>query len=484
MTDGTPPIEGPAFDPHADESVAEIRRLVAANPELKANLCEFPIDEQVIKEGAPNHALYILLDGMLALFKQMPGDGNVEVSRHGRGELIGVHSFATDNRSFCTAQAVEPTRALKLGPALMESLPTAYPALHRLVQRLIVANLAGRYRSAVRLQVQLSEANRELTETRNRLIHQEKLATLGQLAAGVAHEVNNPVAAIQRHTETLRETLPALLELAAPGKASAFWDAGLASPGALAGQRDAMESLSTAYPEQSRALIRRVAAVPPNLQESILGRPGSVETTADGAALLAIFESAFLLRHLGASAQQISHLVTKLKEYARPASAARETVDVRESIESTFVVLNPLINRLELHAELAVGLTVSARATSLTQIWTNLIKNACEAMDDQGVLRVRAFRSGNHAVVEISDNGPGIPEDLRKKIFDVNFTTKTGGENFGLGLGLSITRSLVKENDGILELTDTPGGGCTFRVKFPIPQGPFSPSVGVGCAGA
>jgi signal transduction histidine kinase len=137
-----------------------------------------------------------------------------------------------------------------------------------------------------------------------------------------------------------------------------------------------------------------------------------------------------------------------------------------------------------LHAELAVGLTVSARATSLTQIWTNLIKNACEAMDDHGVLRVRAFRSGDHAVVEISDNGPGIPEDLRKKIFDVNFTTKTGGENFGLGLGLSITGSLVKENDGILELTDTPGGGCTFRVKFPIPLGPFSSSVGVGCAGA
>jgi|GEM_PF-2215119 len=304
MTYGNPPIEWPAFDPHAEESVAGIRRLVATNPELKANLCDFPIDEQVVKEGAPNHAEYVLLDGMLALFKQMPGSGNVEVSRHGRGELVGGHSFATDNRSFCPAQTVEPASALKLGPALM-----------------------------------------------------------------------------------------------------------------------------------------------------------------------AIFESAFLLRHLGASAQQISRLVTKLKENARPASAAREIVDIRESIESTFAVLNPLINRHELHAELDLGLTVSALATSMTQIWTNLIKNACEAMDDQGVLWVRASRSGDHAVVEISNNGPGIPQDLQKKIFDVNFTTKPGGENFGFGLGLSITRSLVKENDRLLELMDTPGGGCTFRVKFPISWG-------------
>jgi signal transduction histidine kinase len=454
-----------------ESTVEAIQHLVDANPELAVHLRDFAVGARPIEEGAPNHRLFVILDGALALFKSLPGGGNIEVSRHGRGDMVGVHSFATDNRSFCTAEAVEPTRALRLGPSLLESLPTTYPDLHRLVQRLIVANLAGRYRSAVQLQVQLSEANRELTETRNRLIHQEKLAVLGQLAAGVAHEVNNPVAAIQRHSETLKELLPALLESAAPGLAAEFWSAGLASPGSLATQRDAMETLAAAYPAMSRAIIRRVAALPPQLYSKVIGKPTSANPPPQGAALIAIFECAFLLRHMGSGAQQISHLVKKLKEYARPASIDPEVVDVSESIEGSFVVLNPLINRHQLSALLPHGLKVSGRATSLTQIWTNLIKNACEAMESGGTLSVQAFEKNGCAVVEISDDGPGIPEELKHRIFDVNFTTKTGGENFGLGLGLSITRSLINENEGALELKETPGGGCTFRVSFPLVQG-------------
>lgn len=470
MKPDTPPEPSPVFDSGAEATVEAIQQLVITNPELAVNLRDFPVGASVIEEGAPNHRLFVLLDGALALFKSMPGGGSIEVSRHGRGELVGVHSFATDNRSFCTARAVEPTKALRLGPSLLESLPTTYPDLHRLVQRLIVANLAGRYRSAVLLQVQLSEANRELTETRNRLIHQEKLATLGQLSAGVAHEVNNPIAAIQRHTDMLKELLPTLLESAAPGRAIIFWKAGLESPGSLATQRESMEDLAAAYPAQSRADLRRAAVLPPHLQAEVLGEPGARVAPIQGGALMAIFECAFLLRHLGSGARQISHLVKKLKEYARPASMDREWVDLRESIEGTFVMLNPLINRHELTAQLAPGLKVSARATSLTQIWTNLIKNACEAMEYGGTLAVRAWGSDTCAMVEISDTGPGIPEELKQRIFEVNFTTKTGGENFGLGLGLSITRSLVKENDGSLELKETPGGGCTFLVRFPLAE--------------
>jgi len=459
-------------DALSESAVEAIQHLVAANPELMSHLRDFAVGARPIEEGAPNHRLFVILEGALALFKNLPGGGVIEVSRHGRGDLVGVHSFATDNRSFCTAEAVEPTRALRLGPSLLESLPTNYPELHRLVQRLIVANLAMRYRSAVQLQVQLSEANRELTETRNRLIHQEKLAVLGQLAAGVAHEVNNPVAAILRHSDTLKELLPPLLESAAPGLAAEFWRAGLDSPGSLATQREAMEALTAAYPALPRAALRQVAAIPPDLRTKVLGKPGATSVTANGTALIAIFECAFLLRHMGTGAHQISHLVKKLKEYARPASIDPEVVDIRESIEGTFVVLNPLINRHQLSAMLTPGLNVSARATSLTQIWTNLIKNACEAMESGGTLSVRAFANNGRALVEIQDTGPGIPEELKHRIFEVNFTTKTGGENFGLGLGLSITRSLINENDGVLELTETPGGGCTFRVSFPLAKEP------------
>lgn len=468
MTDNNLPQETSTFGSRAEATISEIQHLVDQNPELAANVVDFSLGEKVIQEGAPNHALFVLIKGTLSLSKRLPGNENLEVSRHSRGELVGVHSFAIDNRSFCTVQAIEPTRVLRLGPSLLESLPSTYPELHRLIQRLIVANLAGRYRSAVRLQIQLSEANRELTETRNQLIHQEKLATLGQLAAGVAHEVNNPVAAIQRHTDTLCQILPSLLEYAAPDQAAVFWNAGFVSPGAIANQRERMETLVGAYPSQSRSLLRRVAALPQELHADVLGASGSSISPPAGIALLSIFECAFLLRHLSSSANQISHLVTKLKDYARPASMDRELVDIRESIESTFVVLNPLINRHELHADLASGIMVSARASSLAQIWTNLIKNACEAMTDGGKLGVIAYVSTAHAVIEICDNGPGIPEEIRNRIFDVNFTTKTGGENFGLGLGLSITRSLVKENDGKLEFSEMPRGGCLFRVTFPL----------------
>lgn len=455
------------FEQSAARTVEEIERILKASPELGEHLRHFEPGACIMREGEANHALFVLLEGSLTLFKRLPEGGRLEVSKHRRGELVGVHSFATDNRSLCTAQAQKPVRAICLGPSLLDSLPTAFPELHRLVQRLIVANLAGRYRSAVNLQIELSEANRELTETRNRLIHQEKLATLGQLAAGIAHEVNNPVSAMQRHADTLLQLLPELLERAAPKKSAAYWEAGLASAGTISGQRDAMELLAQNYSAHPRALLRRVAALPEALHAGVLGKPGSSRAASKGLVLLAIFECAFLLRHLDASASQVAHIVAKLKEYARPVTLDLEEVDISESIENTFVVLNPLISRHDLHADLPTGLMVEARGASLAQIWTNLIKNACEAMDYGGELHVRAFADGQNVIIEIADKGPGIPDFLRKRVFEVNFTTKTGDENFGLGLGLSITRSLVKEHNGTLQIFDTPGGGCTFRVSLP-----------------
>lgn len=453
-----------AGDRQTLRALSEIENLLVSSPELAAQLRTFDPDRVVLEEGVPNHALFIILEGSLVLLKTLSDGSRVEVSRHRRGELIGVNSFATDTPSFCTAVTAEPTRVLKFGPTLLESLPTSFPKMHRIVQKLIVANLASRYRTAVSLQLDLAASNRALTETRNRLVHQEKLATLGQLAAGVAHEVNNPIAAIQRHRDTLSTLLSDLLAGPLPDGVPDFWAAGIQARGSLSEQRQVMEHLAGSFPNQPRALLRRVSALPEVLRERVLYR-----SKIDGEKLLATFECAFLLNHLGSCADQIADLVAKLKDYARPASLAPEPVDIRESIENSFVVLNPMLRKCELISELPAGLIVHARPTSLTQIWTNLIKNACEAMGDGGILRVTAAAEGDWIAVEIADNGPGIPDEIRSRIFDVNFTTKTGGEHFGLGLGLSITKSLIEENNGRLALRETPGGGSTFEIRLPRP---------------
>jgi signal transduction histidine kinase len=144
-----------------------------------------------------------------------------------------------------------------------------------------------------------------------------------------------------------------------------------------------------------------------------------------------------------------------------------QSVDVREGLDNTLIILhNKLKKGVIVHREYDEDLqAIQAYASELNQVWTNIIDNAIDAMHGEGVLIVRARSEGDWVVVEIEDNGPGIPEEIQSKIFDPFFTTKSPGE--GTGLGLNISRNLiVQKHHGLISVKSRPGRTC-FSVRLP-----------------
>jgi signal transduction histidine kinase len=183
------------------------------------------------------------------------------------------------------------------------------------------------------------------------------------------------------------------------------------------------------------------------------------------------FECAQWLHAQGLAAAQVAHLVASLKSYVRPDSAGPSRVNLAESITGVLTMLGHELKPHQLETELDPSLHVHAPPGDLWQIWTNLIQNACDALPPSGRLEITTRAKDHHQVeVAVIDHGPGVPAALRERIFDLNFTTKTGDEHFGLGLGLGITQSLVTQHGGRIWLSDTPGGGATFTVSLPLSQ--------------
>lgn len=448
---------------------ARLRHLAETDPNLVEHLISYEPGETLLTEGTPNDNLYVLLQGEVTLFKANDdGSAPLAFSTLEPGDLLGVNSVVTRHLSFSTGRANCKLRCLRLDGPTLDSLPDVHPEFHQLLQQLITVNLAARYRSSVQLQLRLARANQELTETRNQLVLQEKMAVLGQLSAGLAHELNNPAAALLRQRDHLETTLSAWLVSNDDSCDRPFWEAGKrAVPIGSQEARDQAEQLESAHPQLPRALLRRLAAMPADLWPQILPAANASALLLNGDRRLAIFETALLLHSQYVAATQICHLVSGLKDYARPTGGETGQVNLKESINQVLVILAHLLKHIPLETEIDPELEVYGRSGDLHQIWTNLIRNA-HAAKPGSPLKITAQRASEHqAVVRIIDHGPGVPASLRETVFDLNFTSKTGNENFGLGLGLPISQGIIANHGGRMEISDTPGGGATFSVYLP-----------------
>lgn len=456
--------------------IENIASLAARSTWIASRVRSLETGEVLLREGQPNDSLFVVLEGGIELLKSGENERSYRVSAHGKGELLGVNSSATGKASFCTARALAPSTCLALSAEDLRALPNSHPSLNELIESLIVANLAGRYRSAVRLQIELQRTNERLQETRDRLVQQEKMAVLGQLVAGVAHELNNPSAALLRQAEFLESTLPAIFQSSFQAFDSLpwheFWKAGQhTAPAAAQTTSRRMEEILARQPNMPRSLARRWSAIPPQLFQVA----EKIRSPENRELLLQIFESAFFLHVQKIAARQIGHIVASLKNYARPGSSEPESVLLRESLENALALCGNLLRQHPLELDLSSNARVLARPGDLQQIWTNLIKNACEAMPDGLPLGIRISEHDtpeqSQVAVEIIDHGPGIPPELRDTVFELNFTTKTGAAQFGLGLGLGISSSLASQMGGTIEIRDTPGGGATLVVILPVHRG-------------
>src|SRR5208337_2025107 len=185
--------------------------------------------------------------------------------------------------------------------------------------------------------------------------------------------------------------------------------------------------------------------------------------------IAASVEIANLLNEIESSTARISELVAAIKEYTYMDQAPVQNVDIVKSLETTLTILNhKLKHGVEVKRDYQrVPLLVNSFGSELNQVWTNIIDNAIDAMNGKGELRIRTYREDGFVVVEIGDNGPGIPADIQKRIFEPFFTTKGVGE--GTGLGLDTAQRIVKKHRGNIQVKSKPGDTC-FQIWLPLAE--------------
>ena len=421
---------------------------------------------ELFTEGESADSMFVMLKGAFQLFTKVGGQALLfDTFRAGR--ITGALPYSRINSFPGYGLFVEPSRVFKLGK-------THFPEmLHRspeLGQRL-VAIMSDRVRDSTRAQQQ-----------------REKMMALGKLAAGLAHELNNPAAAVRRAASSLRErleTLPSLVEeLLRQGIDE---EVIRSSRAVLARVRErpsaSLSTLERGAREDELSDWLEAHGVPQGwdaaeaLVETGFGIADLDALDAVGkdkvpsllAWLVATIEGDRLTQEIAAAAARISELVGSVKTYSHLDHAPdKQPTDVRQGIDSTLIMLGHELKAKSIRVvrEDTKDLPlITAHPGELNQVWTNLIDNAIVALPAEGELRVETAREAAHVVVRVIDNGPGIPPEIQPRIFEPFFTTKGVGE--GTGLGLDIAQRIVRQHAGQIDVESRPGR-TAFTVRFPL----------------
>ena len=419
-----------------------------------------------IRQGDAAENMFVVLEGDYQARGEI--NGETFVFPVNAGDVTGVLPFSRMKKTPITGRAVTNGRILRFPSAQFPQLVQKMPEL------------------ATRLVGLMSDRIRETTRFEQQ---RDRLASLGKLSAGLAHELNNPASAAKRATSQLRLILKKIKDashelgkrdLTAPQKAeiekleTSFTQGDVVPPDALTinDLEDQIDSLLRSHGQNdlwqlAAGLARR--NIQPEVLESLFANLDADTARAALVRISASVEVASLLQEIESSTSRISDLVGAIKEYTYMDQAPIQNVDIVKSLETTLTILNHKLKKgvaVQRDYE-RVPLLVNSFGSELNQVWTNIIDNAIDAMHGQGELRIRTYRDDGCVVVEIGDNGPGIPPEVEPHIFEPFFTTKGVGQ--GTGLGLDTVQRIVKKHQGNIQVTSKPGD-TRFQVWLPVAE--------------
>jgi signal transduction histidine kinase len=422
--------------------------------------------EYLFKEQDYVNSFYVVLEGEIRI-SRVAGDGTEDVvTTHPPGGFTGQLAVMAGKRSRHRARAVEPSRVLEITADAFRDVTAAN------------SDVAD---------VFISTLTRRMRETQTWMRQTEKLAALGKLSAGLAHELNNPASAARRAALDLREAALRAQETALRNDArfSPEEKERLATlrRGAVAEtivvkdplvQGDKEDELADRLEQRG---VEDAWELAPTLVAAGLDA-GKLENLADGMNdealagavgwLGATLSLVGLADEVEKSTGRISELVGAMKQYSYMDKASLREVDVHDGLENTLTILGHKLKKgVDVERDYDRNLPhIYAHGGELNQVWTNIVDNAADAMKGEGWLLIRTSQEDSCVVVEITDSGPGVPKEIQNRIFEPFFTTKGVGE--GTGLGLDIARRIVVGRHGGDIRVDSKPGETRFRVRLPL----------------
>lgn len=428
------------------------------------------------KEGTENRFLWFISSGEVALYKEDEQGQQREVVRHPKGNIVGGMSFVTGEPSFSTAITLTKTDVIKLDRAVFAKVMHSDTRLLPLFTNLLLRHFNRRLQRSITTKITLQQTLESLESAHQQLIEREKMAMLGQLVAGVAHELNNPVAAILRAAETLAGNIESIVDACrdkpddARG-AQLLHHALRANPMSTAQARNKANALQSHF--HHRVLAKKLVTLGLDQDGTLIeqARQDPEQVLRYITQLEQYHLAGTNLRALTVCSQRIADMVKSLKGYARSDDETFHQVDIHEGLEDTLMMFESRLKMHHVEKEYASIPAVRCLPIALQQVWTNLIANAIDALPERGTLHIQTKlaekNAQTYAVISITDNGCGIAPQLQQKIFALNFTTKREG-NFGLGIGLSVCQQIVRQHQGWIEVDSQPGEYTTMHVWLPL----------------
>ena len=458
-----------------DERLRQVRLFAELTDDDLVRICQGVEDraltpgEVLFSEGERGDTAYVVVSGQVEIIKAM-GRRETLLAMRGPGDVIGEMALLQEAPRIASVRARIATDLLTIPKSVLDGLLATSPSAVRSVFRTLLDRLR---------------------ETNDRQRQTERMAQLGTLTAGVAHELNNPAAGARRAAERLGEALDELagtigtaadLDQATRARVVEYAVTERTATLDAVARGDEEAAVENWLQDHDVAEAWRLA---PDLVDAGFGipdienltknlAPGRTSATVHLLVRLAVPRR--LAREIATGTQRVSEIVSRLKSHAYLDRAPVQDVHVHEELENTLLLLAHKLRNIRVVREYGADVPpITAVGGELNQVWTNLLDNAGYELTRSGVadpvLTIRTRRDTDDVIVEVEDNGPGIPVDIRDRIFDAFFTTKPPGAGTGQGLNLSF-QIVVLDHHGELTAESEPGR-TTFRVALPIePPGP------------